>query len=195
MPLFGAAYAAPNKDTTTLYLFRSPKTVLNPPVNGKIQRLFHAFLCFSSTFQGKFKFQGLFKTVLYIQVLFKHVRTLNIYINYTVQILEHLTTILDCCLSRCQSKWQNKSYPWSCVTAPMTPRIRGQPWLRESPLLCNIWKTHSNCFWRISGWEIADSSCNGDKMVDCNFWNKSIAQFDLQSNSTKHGDLMGITLP
>ena len=33
-----------------------------------------AFECFSSTFQGKFNFQGLFKTVL--QVLFKPVRTL-----------------------------------------------------------------------------------------------------------------------
>ena len=50
--------------------------MLNPPVNGKIQGLFQAFLCFSSTFRGKYKFQGLFKTVLYIQVLFKHVRTL-----------------------------------------------------------------------------------------------------------------------
>ena len=30
-----------------------------------------AFECFSSTFQGKFHFQGLFKTVLHIQVLFK----------------------------------------------------------------------------------------------------------------------------
>ena len=77
VPLFGAAYAAPNKDTTILYLFRSPKTVLNTPVNGKIQGLFKAFECFSSTFQGKFNFQGLFKTVLYIQVLFKPVRTLG----------------------------------------------------------------------------------------------------------------------
>ena len=48
--------------------------MLNTPVNGKIQGLFKAFECFSSTFQGKFKFQGLFKTVLYIQVLFKPVR-------------------------------------------------------------------------------------------------------------------------
>ena len=32
---------------------------------------------FSSTFQGKFNFQGLFKTVLYIQVLFKLVRILQ----------------------------------------------------------------------------------------------------------------------
>ena len=42
----------------------------------KIQGLFKAFECFSSTLQGKFEFQGLFKTVLYIQVLFKPVRTL-----------------------------------------------------------------------------------------------------------------------
>ena len=50
--------------------------LLNPPVNGKIQGLFMAFECFSSTFQGKFNFHGLFKTVLHIQVLFKPVRTL-----------------------------------------------------------------------------------------------------------------------
>ena len=63
--------------------------MLNSPVNGKIQGLFKAFECFSSTFQGKFNFQGLFKTVrdLYIQVLFKPVRTLiaqdwKIYIEY-----------------------------------------------------------------------------------------------------------------
>ena len=77
VPLFGAAFAAPNKGTTILYGFSSPKTVLNPPVNGKIQGLFKAFECFSSTLQGNFNFQGLFKTVLYIQVLFKPVPTLT----------------------------------------------------------------------------------------------------------------------
>ena len=66
VPLFGAANAAPNKGTTILYWFRSPKTVLNPPVNGKIQGVFKAF----EFFQGKFNFQGLFKTVQYFQVLF-----------------------------------------------------------------------------------------------------------------------------
>ena len=76
-PLFGAAYAAPNKGTTILYWFRSPKTVLKPPVNGKIQVVFKAFECFLSAFQVKFNFQGLFKTVLYIQVLFKPVWTLK----------------------------------------------------------------------------------------------------------------------
>ena len=73
MPLFGAAYAAPNKGTTILYWSTSPKTVLNAPVNGKIRGVFKAFECFTSTFQGKFNFQGLFKTALYIQVLFKPV--------------------------------------------------------------------------------------------------------------------------
>ena len=53
VPLFGAAYAAPNKGTTILYQFRPPKTVLNPLANGKIQGLFKAFECFSSSFQGK----------------------------------------------------------------------------------------------------------------------------------------------
>ena len=33
---------------------------------------------FSSTYQGKFNFQGRLKTVLYIQVLFKPVRTLSL---------------------------------------------------------------------------------------------------------------------
>ena len=80
VPLF--AVAAPNKGTSILLRIRAPMTVLNTPVNGKIQGLFKAFECFSSTFQGKFNFQGLFKTVLYIiQVLFKPVRTLNKDIN------------------------------------------------------------------------------------------------------------------
>ena len=52
------------------------RQLLNPPVNGTIQGLFKAFECFSSTFQGKFNFLGLFKTVLHIRVLFKSVRTL-----------------------------------------------------------------------------------------------------------------------
>ena len=47
--------------------------MLYPPVNGKIQGLFKAIECFSSTFQGKLNFQELFKTVLYIQELFNSV--------------------------------------------------------------------------------------------------------------------------
>ena len=66
VPLFGAAYAAQNKGTTILYWFRSENSVLNPPVKGKIQGLFKIFESFSSTFQGKVNFQGLFKTALYL---------------------------------------------------------------------------------------------------------------------------------
>ena len=43
MPLFGAAFAAPNKGTTILYLFRSPSAVLSPTENTRIQGLFKAF--------------------------------------------------------------------------------------------------------------------------------------------------------
>ena len=51
--------------------------MLNPPIYGKIQGLFKPFEYFSSAFQGKFNFQGLLKTVLYIHVLFKPVQTLS----------------------------------------------------------------------------------------------------------------------
>ena len=73
VPLFGAVYAAPKK-APQFYTDLG----LNPPVYGKIQGVFKAFECFSSTFKGKFNFQGLFKKVLYIQVPFKPVRTLNL---------------------------------------------------------------------------------------------------------------------
>ena len=53
-------------------------TVSNSPVNGKFQGLFMVFECFSSTFQGKFNFQGLIKTVRYIHYssTFKSVQTI-----------------------------------------------------------------------------------------------------------------------
>ena len=57
VPLFGAAYAAPNKGTTILYCFRSPKALLNPPVNGKIQGLFKAFECFQVLFMANLIFK------------------------------------------------------------------------------------------------------------------------------------------
>ena len=77
VPLFGAAYASPNKGTTfyTDLGLQKHSWILRT-VNGKIQELFNAFECFSSTFQGKLIFQGLFTTVLYIQVLFKPVGSL-----------------------------------------------------------------------------------------------------------------------
>ena len=61
VPLFGAAYAASNTGITTLYRFRSPKTVLNLPVNIKSQGLVKAFECILSTFQGKFNFSRTFQ--------------------------------------------------------------------------------------------------------------------------------------
>ena len=69
------------------------KTVLKLLANGKLQGLFKAFECFSSTFQGKFYFQGLFKTVLHIQVLFKPVQTL-FYPTLTLVILSILRQYL-----------------------------------------------------------------------------------------------------
>ena len=51
------SYAAPNKGTTIWYWFRSPKTVLNPPVNGHIQGLFKAFECFPVLFKANLIFK------------------------------------------------------------------------------------------------------------------------------------------
>ena len=63
-PLFGAVFAAPNKGTIMLYSFRSLSTVLSSTKNRRIQGLFKAFERFSSTFQGRFYFQGFFKKAL-----------------------------------------------------------------------------------------------------------------------------------
>ena len=60
-------------------------TVLNHPINGKIRGLFKAFERFSSTFQGKFSFQGFFKTNQYIQVLFKPVQPSNVFNGHSFQ--------------------------------------------------------------------------------------------------------------
>ena len=61
VPLFAAAFAAANKGTTILYWFKSLFTVLSSTGNRRIQGLFKAFAWFSSTFQGMFNFQVLFK--------------------------------------------------------------------------------------------------------------------------------------
>ena len=66
VPLFGAAFAAPNKGTTILYWFRSLSTVSSSTENRRIQDLFKALEYFSSTFQGGFNFQGHFKKALWI---------------------------------------------------------------------------------------------------------------------------------
>ena len=43
VPLFDAAFAAPNKGTTILYSFRSLSTALSSTENRKIQGLYKAF--------------------------------------------------------------------------------------------------------------------------------------------------------
>ena len=43
VPLFGAAFAAPNKGTATLYGLGSLPTVLSPTENRRIQGLFKPF--------------------------------------------------------------------------------------------------------------------------------------------------------
>ena len=63
MPIF----AAPNKGTTFFSDFGLYQQ--SPIENSGIQGLFKAFEWFSSTFQGRFNFQGLFKKALLIQVL------------------------------------------------------------------------------------------------------------------------------
>ena len=64
VPLFDAAFAAPNKGTTILYWFRSLSTALSSTENRRIQELFKAFEWFSSSFQCRFDSQGLFKKAL-----------------------------------------------------------------------------------------------------------------------------------
>ena len=86
MSLFEAAFATSNKGTAILYRFMSQVKEVSPTENSKIQVLFKAFERFSSTFQGRLYFpglftkdiyiQGLFKKDIYIQVLFKPVQTL-----------------------------------------------------------------------------------------------------------------------
>ena len=50
VPLFGAAFAAPNKGTTILYSLRSLSTMLSSTENRRIQGLFKAFWVISQYF-------------------------------------------------------------------------------------------------------------------------------------------------
>ena len=65
---------------------------------------------FSSTFQGKFNFQGVFKTVLNIQVLFKPVQTLFLYKDNIVVIEQ-----LSCLNVSSHAKLQTKVMPEICL--------------------------------------------------------------------------------
>ena len=57
-------------------IFSSCLTAVWSTRKGENQVLFKGYAQFPSTFQGKFCFQGLFKSALHFQVLFKPVRTL-----------------------------------------------------------------------------------------------------------------------
>ena len=51
----------------------------------------------------------------------------------------------------------------------MTPRMRGQPCPRVSPLSCRICNTHSSCRCRMSACMMPDSSSSGDNSIACSF--------------------------
>ena len=61
VPLFGAAFAAPNKGTTILYWFRFLLTVLSSTENRRIQGLFKKFHDDLSDFPVLFKADLTFK--------------------------------------------------------------------------------------------------------------------------------------
>ena len=73
MPIFGAAYLHQIKAQQFYTDLGLLSTVLSPTENSRIQGIFKAFELFSSTFQGRFNFQGLSKKALLTQVLFKPV--------------------------------------------------------------------------------------------------------------------------
>ena len=82
MPIFGAAFAAPNKGTAILYWFRFRlywfrflSTVLSPTENRRIQGLFKEFEWFSSTFKADLVFKDFSRKPSKFEVLFKPVRT------------------------------------------------------------------------------------------------------------------------
>ena len=81
VPLFGAAYAAPNKGTTILYRFRPPKNSVESSCKMvKFKDFSRPLSVFQVLFKANFIFKDFSKTVLYIQVLFKPVRSLSIHV-------------------------------------------------------------------------------------------------------------------
>ena len=62
---------------------KSPKTLLNPLVIGKIQGLFKAFECFSSTIQDNFSKDFSRQSCIY-QVLFKPVHTMLVVLSICI---------------------------------------------------------------------------------------------------------------
>ena len=123
VPLFGAAFAAPNKGcatfaapnkgTTVLSWFRFLSTVLIPTENRKFQGHFKAFAWFSSTFQGIFNFQILFKKALLNSITFKPIWTLMELVIF-VQILGTLLLWQGSRQCNCICPWVYETF--SCST-------------------------------------------------------------------------------
>ena len=88
-------------------------TVLSPIEKSRIQGLFKAFEWSSSTFQGIFNFQGLFKKALWIQVLFKHVRTLDMMEKLLKATLCLLMTTFVICWQALKTVWIQIRYKTS----------------------------------------------------------------------------------
>ena len=61
MPIFGAAYAAPNKDATILYYFSSLPTALSPTEIVEFKDFLRLLSDFPVLFKADLIFKGLFK--------------------------------------------------------------------------------------------------------------------------------------
>ena len=77
MPLFGAAFAAPNKGTTILHWLRSLSTVLSPTENSRIQGLFRLLSDFPVLFKADLIFKDFSRKPSKFKYFFKTVRTLK----------------------------------------------------------------------------------------------------------------------
>ena len=113
MPIFGAAYAAPNKNTTILYWFRSLSTVLSPVKNIRIQGLFKAFEWFSNTFQGR--------------LIFKDFSRKSSKFKYFSSLCEPCTSFVVCLLI----------YLWSWIYAA---DIQSRHYFQDNKLLTEYWR-------------------------------------------------------
>ena len=98
VPIFGAAYAAPNKGTTILYWFRSLSTVLSPTENSRIQGFFKALSDFPVLFKADIIFMDFssqpskFK---YFSSLCEPWNTNKIYIRIPQSMVHHSDFIWD----------------------------------------------------------------------------------------------------
>ena len=79
--------------------------MLSPRENSRVQGLFKAFKWFSSTFQGRFHFQGLFKKALLIQELFKPEQTLKLWVKSLLISYACLNIFVGCWKELCH--WDN----------------------------------------------------------------------------------------